>query len=272
MEQRLRAAMAAIKGVKIPDLPKEVFELQQALQCKFPNNQDIANIISANTKLSGEVLRIVNSPIMKLKRQVNSIREAVDSLGYANLKNLVLAAALKNIFNTREVLEIIEHSKDVAFCCAELSEYVDGVSRDEAYLIGLFHNGGALLLATKEPETYPKFFSLTNSSPISGVHKEIEKYGTSHMDIGILLGQRWKLPVEMLNVIMHHHTERNDMGQEKIRGMMAMVKISNMIVNEISLGSYITEEAKSYLKNAQQELLLDPETINQIRRILISSL
>jgi len=184
----------------------------------------------------------------------------------------VLAAALKNIFNTREVLEIIEHSKDVAFCCAELSEYVDGVSRDEAYLIGLFHNGGALLLATKEPETYPKFFSLTNSSPISGVHKEIEKYGTSHMDIGILLGQRWKLPVEMLNVIMHHHTERNDMGQEKIRGMMAMVKISNMIVNEISLGSYITEEAKSYLKNTQQELLLDPETINQIRRILISSL
>jgi len=86
MEQRLRAAMAAIKGVKIPDLPKEVFELQQALQCKLPNNQDIANIISANTKLSGEVLRIVNSPIMKLKRQVNSIREAVDSLGYANLK------------------------------------------------------------------------------------------------------------------------------------------------------------------------------------------
>lgn len=272
MEQRLRAAMAAIKGVKIPDLPKEVLELQQALAVKFPNNQDVANIISSNTKLSGEVLRIVNSPVMKMKRKINSIREAVDSLGFDNLKNLVLAAALKNIFDNIEVLEIIEHSKDVAFCCAELSEYVDGITRDEAYLLGLFHNGGALLLATKEPKTYPKFFSLTNSSPITGVKKEMAHYGTSHMDVGILLGQRWKLPVEMLNVIMHHHTEDNNMGQEKIRGMMAMVKIANMIVNEISLGSYITEEAKTYLKNARDELMLDAEVINQIRRALISSL
>jgi HD-like signal output (HDOD) protein len=271
MEQRLRGAIKAIQGVKIPDLPKEIMELDSALSSKFPNNQQITEIIESNTKLSGEVIRIVNSPVMKLKTPVKSIREAVDVLGYNNLKNLVLSAALQNLFNTREVQEIIEHSKDTAFCCAELSEYVHGVSRDEAYLLGLFHNGGCLLLATKDPENYLKVFSLINTNPVSGVKKEVERYGSAHTDIGILIGQKWKLPVEMLNVIMLHHMSHSNIGQEKVRGMMAMVKIANVIVNEVSFGAYMTEEARQYLAEAQEELMLSDDAINELRRVLIGS-
>ncbi|BBN60430.1 HDOD domain-containing protein [Hydrogenovibrio marinus] len=109
MEQRLRQAVQAIKGIKIPDLPKEIMELDEEMSRKFPNNQTITRIIESNTKLSGEVLRIANSPVMKLRNPVKSIREAVDALGYENLKNLVISAALK-IFSTilrfRELLSI----------------------------------------------------------------------------------------------------------------------------------------------------------------------
>ncbi|MGC9386327.1 MAG: HDOD domain-containing protein [Hydrogenovibrio sp.] len=271
MEQRLRGAINAIKGVKIPDLPKEIMELDAALSSKFPNNQQITEIIKSNTKLSGDVIRIVNSPIMKLKTPVKSVREAVDVLGYNNLKNLVLSAALQNLFNTREVQEIIEHSKDVAFCCAELSDYVHDVSRDEAYLMGLFHNGGCLLLATKDPEHYLKMFSLINTNPVSGIQKEIERYGAAHTDVGILIGQKWKLPVEMLNVIMLHHLAHSNVGQERVRAMLALVKVANVIVNEVSFGTYMTDEARQYMAEAQAELMLTNDVINGLRRTLISS-
>lgn len=269
-ESRLRGALLAIKGVKIPDMPKEIMELDAAISSKFPNTQEITRIIESNTKLSGEVLRVVNSPIMKPKFYISSIRDAVDNMGLTNLKNMVIAAALQNMFKTSEVQEIIEHSTETAFCCAELSEHIHGITRDEAYLIGLFHNGGCLLLASKYPETYLKVFSQLNTNPISGLHKEFELYGTTHTDIGVLLGQKWKLPVEMLNTILLHHVEEVKVGREKVRAMIAMIQVANCVVNEVSYGSYVTQESKTILAMSQEELMLSNDVVNEVRRALIA--
>ncbi len=51
----------------------------------------------------------------------------------------------------------------------------------------------------------------------------------------------------------------------------AMVKIANIIVNEVSFGAYMTEEARQYLAEAQEELMLSNESINELRRVLIGS-
>lgn len=269
MEQRLRKALEVIKGVKMPDLPKEIMELDVELSSKFPNNQKVADIIESNTKLSGEVLRLVNSPVMKLKAPVKSIREAVDSLGYDNLKNLIIAAAIKNMFDKPQVQEIVEHSSDIAFCCAELSEHIADVSRDEAYLLGLFHNGGCLMLATKDPENYLKVFSHLNTHPVSGIKKEFDLYNTYHTDVGLLLGQKWKLPIDMLNVILNHHDEAGH-SNDRLRAMTSMIKVANVIVNEVSYGSYMTEEANRYLHEACEDLMIEKDSVNSVRRALVA--
>lgn len=183
---------------------------------------------------------------------------------------MVVSAAIQNMFDKTEVKEVIDHSLETAFCCAELSEHISDVTRDEAYLIGLFHNGGSMLLATKDPVNYLKVFSQLNTNPVSGIHKEYELYGATHTDIGILLGQKWKLPVEMLNTILLHHVEDVKIGREKVRAMIAMIQVANYIVNEISYGSYLGEESKRCLENARQELMISSDTVNEVRRALIA--
>lgn len=270
MKERLKKAVEVIRGVKIPDLPKEIMELDAELAHKFPNSQKIAAIIESNTKLSGEVLRLVNSPVMKLKTPVKSIREAVDSLGHDNLKNLVIAAAIKNMFDKPQVQEIVDHSTDIAFCCAELSEHIAEISRDEAYLLGLFHNGGCLMLATKDPDNYLKVFSHLNTHPVSGLQKEYDCYNTYHMDVGLLLGQKWKLPIDMLNVILLHHHDHSEQENDRLRAMNSMIKAANVIVNEVSYGSYMTEESLRYLDEACNDLMIEKETVNNVRRALVA--
>ena len=271
MQDKLREALKAIQGVKVPDLPKEIFELEQALNSKFPNNQQITEIIESNTKLSGEVLRIVNSNAMKSKQPINSIRKAVDTLGSNNLKNLVLSACLQNLSKTPPVLDIIEHSKEVAYCCAELSDVIHDVTRDEAYLAGLFHNAGCLLLATKDPENYLKVFSKLNTDAKGGLEKEQEIYGSNHGYVGILLGQKWKLNVDLLNLIMRHHSPLTSIQNDKLRSMVAMLTIANFIVNETSFGSYITDEAKADFEAAKEELMISNDQVNQTRKSLLAN-
>ena len=272
MQQKLRQAMQVIKGIPIPELPHEVMALEREIKSKFASLATVSEIIEKNTTLSGEVIRIVNSPVIKLKEPVHSIRDAVNVLGLDNIYNLVVAAAVKNLFGSSGLFkDIMDNSVDIAFCMADLSEWVEGVSRDEAYMLGLFHNVGAMMLAAKNEEQYEALFSKSMVLPVSVLQKEQVVYGSNHAMIGVLVGQKWGLPVSMLNAIMLHHNERCErIKNDEVRAMVAMLKVANSIVTEISLGAYRGAEMAAYEKDGLNELMIPDGVIKEIRTALMS--
>ncbi|WP_373019666.1 HDOD domain-containing protein [Thiomicrorhabdus sp.] len=272
MQQKLKNAVEAIRGVKIPELPDEVLLLEKEIKSKFANISTVAEIIEKNTTLSGELMRIVNSPIMKLKEPCKSIRDAVNVMGLDNIYHLVVSAALKNVFGQKGLFkDIMDHSVDVAFCMSDIAEWIDGVSRDEAYMLGLFHNSGAMMLASKNEQRYAQIFSNSMSLPLSIIAKEEQEFGTNHAMVGVLIAKKWHLPMEMINAIMLHHNESCERIQnDKVRAMVAMIKIANSIVSEVSLGAYRGDEMRRYEKDGIDELMIPPETVKEIRTALMS--
>ena len=271
-EARMKRAVLAIQGVKIPELPEEVMQLDQELNSKFANASKVAEIIEKNTTISGTVMQLAQSPMAKAKQPVTSIRGAVDILGMQNLYNFVVTAALCNMFkSSRTIKDIMDNSVDVAFCMADLAEWVDGVSRDEAYMLGLFHNVGALMLATKDAENYKEMYTSYLSKPLSSVVKENELFGCHHGLVGALVARKWKLNADMIQAIMFHHNQNTDnLKGDKPRAMIAMLKISNMIITEISLGSYQGRESEDYMQSGLEELLLPSEAITELRTAILS--
>lgn len=272
MQEKLKRAVQAIQGTKIPELPEEVLMLERELKSKFVNLGTVASIIEKNTTLSGELMRLVNSPIIKLKEPCRSIRDAVNVLGLDNIYNLLVSSALKNMFGQKGLFkDIMDHSVDVAFCMADISEWVEGISRDEAYMLGLFHNCGALLLASKDDKRYAPYFSTSMSLPTSIIEREEKEYGTHHAMVGVLIAKKWHLPVDMINAIMLHHIEEcGRIQNDRVRAMVAMIKIANAIVSEISLGAYRGEEMRQYEKDGVKELMMPYEVIKEIRTALMS--
>jgi HD-like signal output (HDOD) protein len=242
------------------------------LKSRLVNSYDVAAIIDKDTTLSGEVLTLINSPVTKIQVEVRSIREAVEILGLDNIRNLLISAVLKRLFgNDTLYQDIMEHSVDVAFCMADLSEWVQGVERDEAYMLGLFHNGGALMLATKDPQGYLKLFSQSHSLPLDVIAKEQAKYGTDHATVGVLLGKRWHLPLDMLSAILLHHVpECASIQNPKVRAYVALIKVANAIVSEISFGGYRGDQMKAYEKDGQKELMISDAIIREIRLALMA--
>ncbi|UQB42676.1 HDOD domain-containing protein [Thiomicrospira microaerophila] len=271
MEQTLRLALQAIKGLKLPELPEELILIEQELASRFCSSHRIAAIIEQNTTLSGEVLRLANSPVYKLRNPAETIGQAVLMLGMDNIKNLVFSASMKDLFNSSELYkDIMSHSVDVAVCMADLSEWVADITRDEAYMMGLFHNAGCLMLATKDPENYAKVFQLSHSSPSEYIKREQLKYNTSHTAIGVLLGKKWHLPIDILSAIyLHHISECGKIENDRVRALVALTKIANSIVSEISLGAYRGEEMKNYERDGKNELMIPDGAIREIRIALM---
>ncbi|WP_029407922.1 HDOD domain-containing protein [Thiomicrorhabdus sp. Milos-T2] len=272
MQQKFQNAMNAIRGQSIPELPDEILLLEKEITSKFASIAVVAEIIEKNATLSGAVLKIVNSPVVKLAEPLSSIREAVNILGLDNIYNLVVAAAVQNLFGGQGLLkDIMDYSVDVAFCMADISEWVADVSRDEAYMLGLFHNVGAMMLASQDEAKYDGLFRSSMSIPILSLKKEEAIYGSNHAIIGVLVGKKWHLPTEMLNAIMLHHNEKCErIKNDNVRAMVAMIKVASGIVSEISLGAYRSAEMRDYEKDGMQELMLEDHVVKEIRTALMS--
>lgn len=268
-EQKLRRAFNAIKGTNIPDMPEEVLELNQEINMRYPNTQNMVRIIGKNALLAADVLRIANSPAMRPTEPIKSIAQAVAILGTVNLKNMVLASALRQVFgNAAGIKEVLEHSADVAFCMAELANHVYGVTPDEAYLCGLFLNCGAFLLLSKDKSYQDTFFQAI-SLPQQSILKEEARFGTNHTVVGLLLAKKWQLSTELTQAIYDHHaTDCNHITNEKVRLLVALSKVANGIIAEISVGAYIGSEVMQEQKLGLEMLMLDDGALRDARMAL----
>jgi len=267
----LKRALESIRGIRIPELPTEIIELEKELNSKLCNTFTVAQIIERNITLSGEVIRLANSPMMRLREPANTIRDAINVIGLNNMYNLVVAAAYKRIFGNSELYrDIMNHSVDVAILMAYLSEYVEGMSRDYAYMVGLFHNVGALMYAKKNPELYTKLFIASMSFPLRVIKKENELMGGDHSYVGVLVAKKWGLGVEVINTIMLHHVDEvRKIKNDRVRALVAMLKVCNAVVAETSLGAYRGDEMKRYEKDGIHELMIDYDVIKDIRNRLL---
>jgi HD-like signal output (HDOD) protein len=269
-EQKLRRAFQAIQGVSIPDLPEEVIALNNEVSSRYPNTNTMVAIISKNAILAADVLRIANSPAMRPNQPIKTIPQAVAILGTVNLKNMVLASALKQAFGVNgSIREIMDNSADVAFCMAELANSVHGVSPDEAYLCGLFHNCGAFLLSCKDDKSYSDVFFQSLSLPITSIKKEESLFNTNHAVVGLLMAKKWNLSPEITQAIYDHHKAHcSSITNEKVKLLVALIKVSSGIVSETSMGSYVGAEMTEQLNDGIETLMLDDKDIKGVRMAL----
>jgi HD-like signal output (HDOD) protein len=266
----LKSAFDAIKGISMPTMPEMALKVQKELSTIRPDMKKVADFISKDAGLSGSVLKIINSAAFDLKKKITSIEHASVLLGTDKIKNTVIASAFKNVSSFGEknktfTNQLSLESSVLAFCCARLSMYVSEVTQDEAYMAGLFHNGGLLILSAK----YSEMKTLLESNidaPTSLIKKEYDLYFTSHTVVGYLLGQHWQLPdVVTQSIYCHHASSPEKITDETLRGLVSILITANNILQNINGQPESTsEESKIYYGGALTELMIDDEILEQI--------
>ena len=70
--------------------------------------------------------------------------------------------------------------------------------------------------------------------------------------------------------MLHHNEKCERIKNDQVRAMVAMIKLANAMVAEISLGAYRSEEMRNYEKDGLQELMIDEDVVSEIRTALMS--
>lgn len=266
-ESELNQAFDTIKGVEIPKIPDAVVALQKELNKADPDMKIVGDILSSDPVLSGMTIKTVNSGRYGVSRKIESIPQATTLLGLQVINDVILLSALKNALGESSPFQtyIWQSSQAVASAAKAASSSIEGVSGEWAYLAGLFQNVGALVL-DKKFEEYSMQFLESLSSPVSGVLKENQRYGTNHTVISFLLAKHWQLPEKVCSAIYRSHCKSfRDIDDAEISGLIALLKIcENSAAQLYHAGMKMSTESSDALADSYLELALDTDAIKEI--------
>lgn len=195
---------------KLPSFPEVITKILEALHNERLDETQLVKLVELDVSLTAKILAAANSPMFHRGSSVTSIREGVRLLGWDMLKTLTLSVAMHQIvndFSSREKIDLSRFWKDslyAAFTSKLLAGRVQDVSEDEAYLAGLLHDIGRLILRVNFRKAYGPIFELP-CSEFSAIAKEIGLVGCSHAEIGALLVQEWQTSSFLEDAILYHH-------------------------------------------------------------------
>ncbi len=248
-EKQLRLLL---QGVDIPPCPAVLIELDAELKKEAPDQRDIARLVSKDVALSGQLMRIANSPGFSNGRKLTSILQALNVLGNQQIFNLLVSQLMKAALsdsNGVSMERFWETSAQTARLSAELARRLQCVRPDVAYTFGLFHDCGIPLIMKRFPQFREVLAEANAAEEFKFTEIEDKALGTNHAVVGYFLARRWHLPDFVSEGILYHHDysviARPGSVSDGARGLIAISVLAEHIIRLHSKGDGEHEWAKA---------------------------
>jgi len=214
----------------------------------------LAEMVEKDAVISGNLLHIVNSALYARRGTINSVRHALSLLGLEKVRNVVLGMSVTRMWShvymppSLSVARFNVHSSAVAILSDCLAQRVRVTYGEGAFVAGLLHDVGRLLIALSFPEQHETIVEM-NSATGRPVHDcELEILGFSHPELSAEALTFWNLPQPIRTAVLYHHNPAADCSIEGDSGSPDQIRLSRVlsVANEYvnSLGISILSGGK----------------------------
>jgi HD-like signal output (HDOD) protein len=175
--------------VELPTIPRVVQRLMAALRDPDVDARKIGAALSQDPVLSAKVLRIANSSFFGGQRSMASIDAAVALIGTLALQKLVVACGVASTFQKIPGIDMQAFWRDGLVAATAANRLAPALAADpeEAYLCGLLHATGHLILCRSYPDIANAMFSgfaVLRGAELAAI--ELEAFGIDHPAVGAL--------------------------------------------------------------------------------------
>jgi HD-like signal output (HDOD) protein len=192
---------------ELPASPIVATKLLELLRKPDLKIKELANAVSLDPVISARLLRIANSAFYQLVKQVSTVDRAIIVVGEDVLKNLALEYSLRSTSKTFGVMErkMWEHSIGCAVASRMLADRLTDIDKDEAYLAGLQHHIGKVVMVNRDKDLYKQVLQAVESG--QGQLRDIERglFAYSHEVVGAALLDYWNYPKAIVEATLYHY-------------------------------------------------------------------
>lgn len=238
-------------------MPTSVTRILRAMDDPMNTAGAISELIGLDQALAASVLQMANSAGLGYNAVCTSLNDAVMRLGFKRLKVLVLGAATSGPLTRRlngyrlGANELWNHSVYAAVAAQWLSRALHYPDPEEAYVAGLLHDMGKLLLDQYVMVDYNRMVDLMKTYNLAMWQVEEHLLGVHHATVGALMAEKWNFPIILVDAIRCHHAP--SLARTKPT-LPAIINIANAfshqqhsLTNDDALGKTIHPESLNIL-------------------------
>lgn len=258
----------------LPPLPQVAAQVLRLAADPDSTTQELQRVIGTDQALSAQILKIANSAMFGMVREVKTLTQAIMTLGFSTIKSIAIASSARNLYTrgTSGLQERLlwEHALITALASRAFGQTFRSPRIEEAFLAGLLHDIGKSVMGIKFPERYGALVRTIYNEGTDGLEAELELFGFDHAMVGEALLLAWNLPRSLANTVRWHHDPAHAPGEDL--ALTAFVALGNQLALDRNAGIGKPESLQDATAQAMAILNLTPESIGEYRLQVLEAL
>lgn len=228
----------------LPALPQAALKALEALHDDVLDLPQCAEPLARDTALAACTLRLANSSFYGVQGRITQVQDALAILGRRTTANLVATVMVAGQFTPSEVpgfdFKAFWHHAVAAAIAAQALARRTRQDEPTAFIAGLLHDIGRLVLATLCPQAEAQALAHAQQSGITLAMAERELLGIDHAELGERVALHWRLPQAVAQAIGGHHDPGGEGGPYTLAHT---VQMADALVHALDLTGIEPERA-----------------------------
>ncbi len=194
----------------MPTLPAIVNRVLAITADPDSSAQDLLEVIESDQTITAKILKMANSAYYSRAREIATLKQALVTIGFDDIRNMVLSIAVFNNYVQLKNVKAFDaqgfwrHSFTTGLAAKILAGIVN-LPDSELFVAGLIHDIGKLALLMAAPSEFAGMLKDRNSCGLDQHQAEKDIFGLNHCEVGFRLLKKWRLPNQMVAAVGFHH-------------------------------------------------------------------
>lgn len=258
----------------LPPLPQVAAQVLRISADPDATAEDLRKVISTDQALTSQILKISNSAMFGMMREIKTLSQAIMTLGFSTIKSVVIASSAKNLYQRGAVgLQerlLWEHALVTALASRALGKQLKFPRVEEAFIGGLMHDIGKSVMGVKFPERYGALMRTVYNGQGDALDLELETFGFDHTMVGEALLRSWNLAQSLEEAVRWHHQPTGATDTNK--PIAAIIAIGNQMALDRKIGIGSPESLAEATAQAMEILKLTPESLESHQAAIAEAL
>lgn len=198
------------RSAAIPSMPQVAARFLEIIQDPDFEYRDVVEVLSTDPGMTGEILRLANSPLFGVTRTITSLAQALTLLGLKRVRSLVLGRYIVDSIDKKKPADIDmayywRRSLTTAVLASHLAEAVAPKLREEAFTAGLLADIGVVILDESLPEQFQPIaqeYRPSGRFPLWDL--ETATLSLTHGVVSAMVLEDWRLPAVICEAVTRH--------------------------------------------------------------------
>lgn len=237
-----RCVFDTIKNIQdIPTLPAVAMEVMSLAKKPDVSIKDISECIYKDPPLATKVLRMANSIFYRRgPQEIDTLHRAILMMGLNEVINITTSVSILSLLSPIDAkgeslrAAFWNHCVATGLIARHIDKKIGMKTQGRDFVGGLLHDIGKIIFDEYFHEAYEQACDLAASTNRAVHEAEMEILGTTHMEVGHFLAQKWGLPPYLADVSLYHHNP----SKAQYKDITALVSVADLLAKAKDLSCH----------------------------------